>query len=67
MTFERLVRYELDGQTCYGELLETGDNGFKVKKLKGSTDDGFESSGEGAVVVKTVCLALGQTPFSSRY
>jgi hypothetical protein len=54
MTFSKLVRYVLDRQVYYGELLGKDGGGFTVQRLNGSIDSGFESSGDEPVVVKTV-------------
>jgi len=62
MTFSRLVRYESDGKVHHGELLEKSEAGFKVKKLNGSIDRGFEESGEEATVVKTLLCPVEGTP-----
>lgn len=39
MNFERLVRYEAEGSVHFGELFESNDGGYKVKRL----DDSLES------------------------
>lgn len=62
MTFNALVRYELDGQAVHGELLETKNDGFKVSKLNGNIVDGFTPVGTEPIVVKKVCTKLHLLP-----
>lgn len=62
MTFNALVRYELNGQAVHGELLETTNDGFKVSKLNGNIVDGFTSAETEPIVVKKVCTKFHLLP-----
>ncbi len=56
MPFERLVRFEHDGQIFYGDLVDQTETGFKVKKLQGNIEDGFQSTTEELISVESVHL-----------
>ncbi|KAH6972737.1 hypothetical protein BKA56DRAFT_734568 [Ilyonectria sp. MPI-CAGE-AT-0026] len=62
MGFQKLVRYEQDGNVHYGELLETSDDGFKVAKLSGSIADGFSTTNAEPITVKKLLCPLDRTP-----
>jgi hypothetical protein len=57
MSFSKLVRYEVDGKSSYGDPVESNDKGFLVKKLIGNIADGFAPSAEDTVCVQKVALA----------
>jgi hypothetical protein len=63
MAFDRLARFEHEGATHYGDLVETTEEGYLVKKLNGSITDGFTSTSGDAVLVENVrsfCRSLRQ-------
>ena len=46
MTFLKLVRYQVDGQSYYGDLMESNKEGHSIKKLQGSLTKGFKETDE---------------------
>jgi hypothetical protein len=44
MAFQKLVRFELDGKASYGDLLETTDTGYTIKKFNGNPFDGLQTT-----------------------
>jgi len=58
MTFSRLVRYSLNGQSSYGDLLESTQAGHVVRKLNGNSQDGFTQTTQTVTVEKVWALPL---------
>lgn len=57
MTFQKLVRFSSNGQTFYGDLLNSDEKtGYTVKKFTGNPFDGLEPTGETLVVDKVRSL-----------
>jgi hypothetical protein len=54
MSFSKLVRYEDGGMSTFGDLVKSNDEGFVVKKLDDSIEDGFTPTAEDAVQVEKV-------------
>ncbi|KAJ5609583.1 fumarylacetoacetate hydrolase [Penicillium herquei] len=62
MSFERLVRYENEGQAFYGELVGNAQDGFyKVRQLRGDIFTGLEHTGITVTVERLLC-PLESTP-----
>jgi hypothetical protein len=55
MDFERLVRYEAGGSVYFGELVESNDTGFKVKRLGQNLESGFSTKADEVESVTKVC------------
>ncbi|KAF1813350.1 hypothetical protein P152DRAFT_473084 [Eremomyces bilateralis CBS 781.70] len=60
MAFEKLVRYQVEGSIYYGDLIETAETGFKVRRLSGGLG-GFQPQGDIDTVNKLLC-PLEKTP-----
>ncbi|GAB1214048.1 hypothetical protein ATERTT37_003205 [Aspergillus terreus] len=54
MEFERLVRFEANGTTHYGNLVSESDGAYTVQPLHGSVKSGFSPTGQNAVVTSKV-------------
>jgi hypothetical protein len=55
MDFERLVRYEAGGSVHFGELVESNDTGYRVRRLGKSLESGFSTKADEVESVKQVC------------
>jgi hypothetical protein len=45
MTFDKLVRFEHNGEVSYGNLIGSADGGFQVTQLEGGISEGFRTAG----------------------
>jgi hypothetical protein len=54
MPFDKLVRFELDGRACYGNMIDTSGSEFKVTKLIGGLEEGFSADGGEVIIVSKV-------------
>lgn len=54
MEFERLVRFEANGTTHYGNLVSESDGAYTVQPLHGSVKSGFSPTNQNAVVTSKV-------------
>ncbi|KAH7161942.1 hypothetical protein B0J13DRAFT_668779 [Dactylonectria estremocensis] len=52
MAFQKLVRFEEHGTAQFGDLLESGDHGYKLEKLLGNPWEGLTSTGRIITVPK---------------
>ena len=46
MAFDKLVRFEHNGEVSYGNLVGNADGGFQVTKLEGGISEGFRTAGD---------------------
>lgn len=56
MAFERLVRFQHNGSTFYGNLIKAEDSKYTVRKLKGTVQTGFEEESSEELTVSEVRL-----------
>lgn len=54
MSFDKLVRFEHNGEVSYGNLVGSSDGGFQVTKLEGGIREGFRSAGDEIIHVDKV-------------
>lgn len=54
MGFQKLVRFEEDGSSHYGNLINTSQGGYEVEKLTGNLEKGFQPTKQ-VVTVSKVC------------
>jgi hypothetical protein len=54
MGFDKLVRFKIGDEISFGDLVGTSNEGFKVKRLKGGLEEGFESAGDEVIHVLKV-------------
>ncbi|KAF2186230.1 hypothetical protein K469DRAFT_664084 [Zopfia rhizophila CBS 207.26] len=55
MSFSSLVRFDFNGQPSYGDLLETNENSYVVRKLDGNIKKGFATTVQTVTVQKLLC------------
>ncbi|CZR49039.1 uncharacterized protein FPRO_12476 [Fusarium proliferatum ET1] len=61
MGFQKLVRFEEDGSSHYGNLINTSQGGYEVEKLTGNLEKGFQPTKQVVTVSKLLC-PLESTP-----
>ncbi|KAF5701111.1 fumarylacetoacetate hydrolase [Fusarium mundagurra] len=61
MVFERLVRFEENGSSYYGNLISSSQDSYKVEKLSGNLEQGFQLTNQVTTVSKLLC-PLESTP-----
>lgn len=54
MVFDKLVRFEHNGEVSYGNLVGSSDSGFQVTRLEGGIREGFRSAGDEIIHVEKV-------------
>jgi hypothetical protein len=70
MTFTKLVRFEHENATHYGDLVKVDGSSFRVRKLSGSVREGFKAGSTDEIVVQKVCInhhslrVLGSTTYT---
>jgi hypothetical protein len=52
MAFQKLVRCQVDGETFFGDLLESTSTGHKVRKLQGDVFGNLEKTDKTFSVLK---------------
>lgn len=62
MAFQKLVRFEHNGDTSYGNLVAEEGNTFQVQRLDGSIKDGFKLKSSEMVEVSKVSIVHNWAP-----
>lgn len=55
MAFERLVRFQHEGNAFYGNLIKAEENKYVVQKLIGTVENGFKAGSGKQLTVSEVC------------
>jgi hypothetical protein len=67
MVFQRLVRYEHNGEISYGNWLSSKDDDFTVQKLDGNLETGFQKTDVNVVVRTVGTFRFGLRPATHRF
>jgi hypothetical protein len=67
MAFDKLVRFEHNGEVSYGNLVGSADGKFQVTKLEGGISEGFRPAGDPIFLVEKVLISNFYVLFSLEY